>query len=394
MNNTTFDTLVQSITPSELYELAEKLVAIPSYPEVGTQKIVMWLKEFASCQGLPVSVQPVADDLHVNLLIGYPKLDVRPWLMLNGHLDTVPPAQNNHIPKVCRRFLFGRGAADMKGAVAAMVMAFVALQRSRFPLSKPVMLAAVAGEEIGGLGTKVLLREVKPHACIIGEPTKLRLVVAHKGVEWIEIVVHGRAAHASCPQAGVNSIVWAAAIVQALENLGAQLARERNHPLLGAPTLNVGVIQGGTAPNIVPDKCLIRIDRRWLPGEDIKAIYAEIHSAVSHVIKDTLGVRVDIKRMKETMHSQPMETCSDHPFVRVLQQVAKEERLPADLYGVPYGTDGSLFAAQRIPTVVWGPGDIAQAHTVNEFVDLEELWIAARFYLRAIISICTQASVE
>ena len=390
MTNKILNALMQSIAPFELYELAEKLVAIPSYPEVGTNKIVTWLKEFASSQGLPVSVQPVVENLHVNLLIGYPELNTQPWLMLHGHLDTVPPAQNSCIPKVCGRFLFGRGAADMKGAVAAMTMALIALQRSQLPLKRPVMLAAVAGEEIGGLGTKVLLREVKPRACIIGEPTKLRLVVAHKGVEWIEIIVHGRSAHASDPQAGVNSIIWAAAIVQALEKLGAQWARERSHPLLGAPTLNVGVIQGGTAPNIVPDRCLIRIDRRWLPGEDIEAIYAEICAAVSQVIKDNPELRVDVKRMKETMHSQPMETWPDHPFVRVLQQVAKEEGLPSDLYGVPYGTDGPLFIAQGIPTVVWGPGDIAQAHTANEFVDLEELWIATRCYLHSIIKLCNK----
>lgn len=379
--------LVERITPAEVGALAHGLVAIPSHSDAGTTAVAGWLEEFLSAQGLPTRIQPAGGSHHVNLLVGYPELTKAPLLLLNGHLDTVPPTPNGGAPEVRGKLLFGRGAADMKGAVAAMTMALVALQRAKFPLKRPVMLAAVAGEEIGGLGTKALVREVKAEACIVGEPTQLRLVTAHKGVEWGEIVVEGRSAHASRPELGVNSIHWAAVIVQALRELGARWTRERSHPLLGSPTLNIGVIQGGMAPNVVPDRCLIRFDRRWLPGEELEAIYEEIRATLGRLVQGT-NVQVQVKRMEETLHSCPMETRPDHPFIRTLQGVAAEEGLSPELLGVPYGTDGAILVGRGIPTVVWGPGDIAQAHTADEHIDLGEVWSATRAYLRAIVRLC------
>ncbi len=381
--------LKECVTPAEVWALARELVAIPSHPEVGTVEIVDWLREFLSVEGLPAVVQPASEGPHVNLIVSYPETTVTPALLLNGHLDTVPPPPQGCIADLKGRLLLGRGAADMKGGVAAMAMALVALRRLDFPLKKAVMFAAVAGEEIGGLGTKALLGEVTPRACIIGEPTQLRLVTAHKGVEWIEIVVEGRSAHASRPEIGVNSISVAAAIVGALEGLGAQWARERNHPLLGSPTLNVGMICGGVAPNVVPDRCWIRLDRRWLPGEDIGAIQAEIRDVIARATQGICGVRVQVKRMEETRHCCPMETRVDQPFVVGLQRVAAEEGLSPQPVGVPYGTDGSLLAAHGVPTVVWGPGSVVEAHSSDEHVDLGEVWVATRAYVRAIVELCT-----
>ncbi|QAA76996.1 MAG: hypothetical protein BIP78_1230 [Candidatus Bipolaricaulis sibiricus] len=388
MSGATGARLIGSITPAEVRRLAHELVLIPSHSAVGTAEVAHRLRRFLSGEGVATVVQPAAEGPHVNLLAGYPEPTDAPFLLLNGHLDTVPPPSEGRTPAVRGRLLFGRGAADMKAGVAAMAMALVALQRGRFPLRRPVMLAAVAGEEIGGLGTKALLSEVTPQTCIVGEPTRLRLVTAHKGVEWVEIVVEGRAAHASCPQIGANSVVWAAAIVQALAELGVKWAEERTHPLLGAPTLSVGMIQGGVAPNVVPDRCWVRLDRRWLPSEDIDAVLAEIRMVVARAIRDARGVTANVRRLEETRHCRPMETRSDHPFVRALQGAAREEGLRPELQGVPYGTDGSLFAERRVPTVVWGPGDIAQAHGADEHVDLDEVWSAARAYLRAIVRVC------
>lgn len=375
--------LLKAISESEINTLAYNLVSIPSHPEVGTEEIVKWLYEFASKEGLSVRVQPTSKTSHVNLLIAYPSLTKDPDLLFNGHLDTVSP----FLPAaISRNTLFGRGAADMKGGLTAMVMALVALKRNQFPLEgKTVMVAAVAGEESGGFGSKALLSEVKPAACIIGEPTRLKIVTAHKGVEWIEIIVEGRSAHASSPWLGVNSISCAAAIVRALEELSRRWAQEHSHPLLGKPTFNIGVIYGGVAPNVVPEKCVIRADRRWLPGEDIKKIYEDIWDTVSRAVQDTQGVNIRIRRMEETLHCTPMETPIDCCLVRELQRVASEEGLPAEVQGVSYGTDGSLFAAHGIPTVILGPGDIAQAHSKDEYVNLNEVWAAVKVYLHIII---------
>lgn len=388
MNLTCFTQLVEQIKPIEVFTVTRELVAIPSHPEAGTREVAGWLREYLSVQGLPCSIQATERESQVNLLAGYGELTDTPYLLLNSHLDTVPPSPGQINPQIQGSLLFGRGAADAKGAVAAVVMALLALHRARIVLERPVMVAAVAGEEIGGLGTKVLLSEIRPSVCIVGEPTQLRLVIAHKGVEWIEITVHGRSAHASCPQAGVNSIVGAAHFVRALEELGACWARTRAHPLLGVPTLNVGMIHGGVAPNVVPDRCVFLVDLRWLPNENIDDIYRDILRALDHVARRIPGIQVEVKRKGETRHCRPLETPPDHPFVKALQRVAIMVGLPPDFSGVPYGTDGGLLSEKGIPTVVWGPGDIAQAHSAGEFIDLEEVWLAFKAYLAAIVSLC------
>lgn len=388
MNLTCFTQLVEQIKPIEVFTLTRELVAIPSHPEVGTRDVVGWLQEYLSVQGLSCLIQATERESQVNLLVGYGGLTDTPYLLLNSHLDTVAPSPGQIVSQIQGSLLVGRGAVDAKGAVAAMVMALLALHRARIVLERPVMVAAVAGEEIGGLGTKALLNEISPSVCIVGEPTQLRLVVAHKGVEWIEITVHGRSAHAACPQTGVNSIVGAAHFVRALEKLGARWARTRAHPLLGVPTLNVGMIHGGVAPNVVPDRCVFLVDLRWLPNEDIDDIYRDILRALDRVTRYIPGIQVEVKRKEETRHCRPLETPPDHPFVKALQRAAIMVGLAPDVSGAPYGTDGGLLSEKGIPTVVWGPGDIAQAHSAGECIDLEEVWLAFKAYLAAIVNLC------
>lgn len=388
MSSSSYRAAIQQITGAEVRQLAQTLVAIPTHLPHGTATAVRWLHEVVSAEGLPTTIQSTGKSPHDNLLIGYPELTPTPKLLLNGHLDTVPPPPHAGQPVVNGNLLVGRGAADMKGGLAAMIMALVALRRSGVPLKKPVVLAAVAGEESGGIGTSALLRELRPENCLIGEPTQLRLVTAHKGVQWIQITVKGRAAHASCPVEGRNSVVAAAAIIQTLDYLAHQLRQMRTHPLLGPPTLNIGVIRGGVTPNVVPSLCTIQVDRRWLPSEDPELILEELRKAVESAVGDTAGLEVQIEPLPETAHCRPMETPPDHPFVRQLQQAAAEEGLPVELEGVPYGTDGSLLAAQGIPTVILGPGDIRQAHADHEHIDLGEIWKATSLYIRILLHVC------
>lgn len=388
MSSSSYRAAIEQITAAEVGQLTQALVAIPTHLPHGTATAVRWLHEVVSTERLPATIQSTGKGPHDNLLIGYPALTPTPKLLLNGHLDTVPPPPHAGRPVVEGNLLFGRGAADMKGGLAAMIMAVVALRRSGVSLKRPVVLAAVAGEETGGIGTAALLRELRPETCLIGEPTRLRLVTAHKGVQWIQITVEGRAAHASCPVEGQNSIVAAAAIVQTLDRLAHKLGQTRTHPLLGPPTLNIGVIRGGVTPNVVPSLCTIQVDRRWLPSESPELILEELRNAVESTVAGVADLKVRIEVLPETVHCRPMETRPDHPFVRQLRQAAAEEGLPVELNGVPYGTDGSLLAAQGIPTVILGPGDIRQAHTDHEHIDLGEVWKATSLYIRILLHVC------
>lgn len=385
-----YTSVIQHISKEEVFKLAWRLVSITSGPEVGTHEIVEWVRGFLLREGLLADTQRVDGTKHLNLLLKIPGKYEEVRLLLNGHLDTVPPSPNAPAPQFRQGRLYGRGAADMKGAVAAMVMALVALHRAQIPLQHGVLFTGVAGEEIGGLGTKAFLEAGgRAEMAIVGEPTNLRLVTAHKGVEWIQIVIEGRSAHASCPQEGVNAISWAAKIIQALEDWTERCRVDRQHPLLGTPTLNVGVVQGGVAPNVVPGRCVIQLDRRWLPSETPEEILKEIESLVGQVLKEDPQVRFRVSRMKETLHCRPLDTPLNHPLVSVVRAVLADAGLPSEPQGVPYGTDASWLAGFGIPTVVWGPGDIRQAHSENEYVELNQIWEATKLYADAIMRLCT-----
>ena len=384
-----YTSVIHHICRKEVFKLAWRLVSIPSGPEVGTHEIVEWLRDFLLQEGLLADTQPVNGTKHLNLLLKIPGKYEEVRLLLNGHLDTVPSSPNAPAPQFRQGKLYGRGAADMKGAVAAMVMALVALHRAQIPLRYGVLFTGVAGEEIGGLGTKAFL-EAGGHAemAIVGEPTNLRLVTAHKGVEWIQIVVEGRSAHASCPQEGVNAISWAAKVVQALEEWAEGRKTDKRHPLLGPPTLNVGIVQGGVAPNVVPDRCVIQLDYRWLPSETGGELLTEIEDLITQVLKEDPRVRFNISRMKETLHCKPLEAPLNHPLVSIVRAVLADAGLPSEPQGVPYGTDAAWLAGFGIPTVVWGPGDIRQAHSENEYIELNQVWEATKLYADAIMRLC------
>lgn len=386
--------VLQYVSPEETFNLAQRLVSIPSDFAAGTREVAIFLRDFLIKEGLTADIQVVQGVKHVNLVVKMPG-EHRGWrLWLNGHLDTVPFSPNTRVSKLREGKLYGRGAADMKGSVAAMAMTLIALRRARVPLQYGVLFTGVAGEEIGGLGTKAFLDSgERAEMAIVGEPTELRLVIAHKGVEWSQIVLEGRSAHASYPEEGVNAISWGAKVIQALELWAKSYKTKRRHPLLGFPTLNVGVFQGGIAPNVVPDRCEIRTDRRWLPNENIQQIYAELENIITSVIAGEPRLQVHISRIEETKHAIPVETPINHPLVSSMQKALIKNGLTPEPQGVPYGTDASWLSQFKIPSVICGAGSILQAHTDEEFVRLEEVWLATKIYLTAIIDLCSDLKV-
>jgi acetylornithine deacetylase/succinyl-diaminopimelate desuccinylase len=373
MSTIAVDQLLSAISREEIARLAWNLVSIPSHADVGNRAVAEWLSDFLQQEGCSTEIQPVEDEKHVNLLSWLPRSSNTVKLLLNGHLDTVPPSLNIQPPKILKKSLYGRGAVDMKGAVAAMSLALITIRRAGLPLAHGVMIAAVAGEEIGGIGTKVFLNtSCRPEMAIVGEPTQLRLVTAHKGIEWIELRFKGKASHASHPETGANAIIAACRAINAL----------------------IGAIHAGTIPSVVPEQCTVRIDRRWLPGERIEKITEEISMIAEQAAHSVPGVRVDLIRMDETRHCRPMETPLSHPLVTTMQSVLADVGLPSDPCGVPFGTDASWLAAYGIPSVVCGPGCIAQAHSANEYIDLDQLWIAVEIYLRAILRFCVEERLQ
>lgn len=311
-----------------------------------------------------------------------------PKILFDVHLDTVPlePMQDALTPTIQDGKLRARGACDTKGSMAAALVALQQLAASNTPRKADVLLLGTVDEEYLKRGaTHAVASGVCKGvtAAVVGEPTSLKPVIAHKGAIRWKIVTHGRAAHTSRPENGVNAVYGMVEVIEALrERLEPKLALE-THPLLTPPTLTVGTIEGGVGVNIVPDSCTINIDRRSLPREDPDAVLAEIDAILREVEQRTSGLRIE--REAPYLVERGLETTPDAAIVRLAIDAcaaALGSHAAAAPVGVPYGTDGTqLSGTAGIPTVVLGPGDIAQAHTADEWVELKQVEQAAEIYL-------------
>ena len=304
----------------------------------------------------------------------------RNGLMLNSHMDTVP-VDNMSIkpfdPVLKNGCVFGRGSCDAKGSIAAMLAAVIdyANQSER---PAPAVFAAMADEEFGFSGSWKLIEDSWPvSACVVGEPTALRRVIAHKGIVRWRINIHGLSAHGATPELGRNAVYDAARVVLVLEDYGQQMAAKEPYPLLGHSTLNVGKVAGGQAVNIVPDKCVLEVECRLLPTEDGQQM---LHDC-EQFLRERLDESVQLDFENPYLTDPPLETAATAAIVAGLARSQREAiGFEREVEGANYGTDGSKLSRAGIQTVVCGPGNIAQAHTANEFVEIEQVELATRMY--------------
>jgi len=294
-----------------------------------------------------------------------PAGNVRRTILLAPHLDTVGAEEAQFVPRLKNGRLHGRGACDTKGSVAAMLTALCELAESKNrPRETEIVFAGLIDEEQAQAGSRALAKsKFKADLAIVGEPTRSQVVTAHKGSFWLQLKTRGKAAHGATPHLGENAIHEMARIVDVLETDYAAQLRRHKHALLGTATVNVGTITGGKQPNIVPDGCTISIDRRTLPGETEGSVRREITALLKS------------KKLSATIWSTKLapalalETDDKLPLVREFLRSVGQSR-PA---GVDYYCDAAVLSAGGIPSVVFGPGDIAQAHTADEWISLVEL---------------------
>ncbi|MCS6859085.1 MAG: M20 family metallopeptidase, partial [Abditibacteriales bacterium] len=339
------------IDQTELIALLQSLLRLdttnpPGNEAAAAQLIADWARRW----GMEAEVMPVADD-RANVLVTVRGSGHRPALLFNGHTDVVPPGDG----WTCDPFggevrdskVFGRGAADMKGGVAAMLVAMraVAQMVRRAPHAPPLqgdlMLLGTAGEEVDHIGAYRFLQHetaARVGAVVISEPTSLDLVVAHRGAMWVKLTTHGKSAHGSTPHLGVNAILH---MMHALQRLDRHRFTCTPHPLLAPPTLNVGVIRGGTKENVVADRCEVELDIRIVPSQTPQDVLDELHKLLSELQKETPDFRYDL----QLLQAQPaVETSPEHPLIQTAQRIAramgKEDVTPRS---APYYTDGSVL---------------------------------------------------
>jgi acetylornithine deacetylase/succinyl-diaminopimelate desuccinylase-like protein len=359
---------------TEIEKLLSDLIALPSVnpsflnagdANAGEQRVAELLEAKARRAGLGVAYKkalPHRPNLIIRLV---PKGKVRQRILLAPHLDTVNgnAAQFKAVRRDGR--MYGRGACDTKGSVAAMISALCEIASvGQRPANTEIIFAGLVDEENDQGGSRALARSgFKADLAIVGEPTRVRVVTAHKGSLWLRFETSGKAAHGARPELGRNAVHEMARIVDLLQTDYAARLRKRHHPLLGEPTVSVGVINGGTQPNIVPDRCSILVDRRTLPGETENGVRREIFKILQHH-----GLRAGCVDNKSAP-CHPLETDPNLPLVTQLFDHVGQ-RKPT---GVHYFSDAAVLAEGGIPSVVFGPGDIAQAHTEDEWVELKEL---------------------
>ncbi|WP_173921624.1 ArgE/DapE family deacylase [Agromyces sp. Marseille-P2726] len=292
-------------------------------------------------------------------------------LMLNGHLDTVSLAsyEGDGLEPVLRDgTLHGRGAYDMKSGLAAMIVA--AARAHREPHRGDVVLALVADEEHGSLGTEEVLEAVVTDGAVVVEPTGLDLVTTHRGFVWATVTVHGRAAHGSRPDLGIDAIAKAGRVLTAIDELGARLASGPRHPLLGTGNVHAGTIAGGAEPSSYPDTCAVTIERRTIPGENHITFERELRGILDDLGRADAAFSADLEI---TTHRGTFEAdaASDLAAIAAASFRDVTGREPTRR-GEPFWTDCALLQAAGIDTVMFGV-DGGGAHAADEWVDLDSL---------------------
>jgi len=361
--------------------ILEELVRIPS-PTGAEQAAAQAFAGWCEAAGLTVAMDEVGPGGRCNVVARW-KVGRQPHLLLIGHLDTVPVGdgwtRDPFGAEVGGGRLYGRGACDMKGGLAAMLAAVSELRRRGEEPAGDVTLAAVVGEEEDSAGTRAFVgRGAHADMAVLSEPTAMQLVVSNRGLLNFRVIVTGAAAHASAPALGRNAIIAAAALVLELRAVNDELAR-RAHEVFGPPSLTVGTIHGGTRPYVVPDRCVIELDRRLNPGETSAQVLEELEAAI-------VRARSRVPWLEAEVESGPdylaFEIPEEHQLVRAMTTAMIAAGIPPRISSWRAASDaGLLVHTAGIPCVLFGPGDLEQAaHRPDEWIDLSEVETAQRVF--------------
>jgi succinyl-diaminopimelate desuccinylase len=375
----------------EVIELCQQLISFPTVNPPGDEReMAEYLCDYLVDSGLAAVLVPHSAT-RASLLARLPGSGDKPGLLYSAHLDTVAPGTQGwtHGPFDADWVdddIYGLGAADMKSGLAAVVCAARSLALSGLPLQGDLYLALSAGEEVDNIGAEELLKRPEigaVQAVCVAEPTANQLYIAERGAFWLEFTTYGQTAHGSMPHLGRNAILM---MVSLLDELQHTPFPHHPHPLLGEMTLNVGAIQGGTIPCVVPDHCTMAVDLRTVPGQTHGEMLQQVQALLDNLAQRITGFRASVR----VLNDRPAVTANpQNPAVQQFNAALAEVcGAPSPLLGAPYYTDGALLApALDAPLMICGPGKPGMAHQPDERVSVEALLAATRIYFLAALRI-------
>lgn len=390
----------------ELLTLVQDLIRIPSHTVYEKREIDIanYLIELCKKENIDCYLQP-ADGERCNVIAAIKGNGTGKTLMFNGHMDTVPVfgMDDPFNPVIRDGLMYGRGTTDMKSGIAAMLYSLIMLKRMGVQLDGDLIFTGVIDEDAAKSTGSRVVAEKGPHAdyAIVGEPTKLHPVIAHKGIDYFQIDFTGKAAHSSNPQNGANAIYAAADFIQAVRETLIPKYTAMEHPILGHPTVNIGLISGSAEINrdyllgksetfagVVPDKASVYADVRWIPCQSVPKIQAELTQIVESILPKNTGLTADVQYIP--LPRPAMEIAEDELLTgKLVECIKKVSPETTGLEGFPgFADSGILYGVAGIKSMIFGPGDVAFAHSINECVEVEQIYKAVEIYASIALEIC------
>jgi acetylornithine deacetylase len=375
---------------SDVAELAAQLVAIESInPDVvadgsGETKIARFVAEWCDRAGLETTLSEPAPGRPNVVAVARGSGGGRS-LMLNAHMDTVGVAgmADPFTPRLEDGRLYGRGSYDMKGSLAACMLAVAEAQRAS--LRGDVILTAVSDEEFASVGTEAVAASLSADAAIVTEPTELEVVIAHRGFVHLEIETHGRAAHGSRPHLGIDAIAKMGRVLVGIEELDARLRANPTHSYVGSGSVHASLIEGGQEYSSYPARCVLQAERRTIPGETVALVERELADITSAAAEGDPDFSSSVRALASR---EPFEVSEDDEVVATLRRCAASVLgSEPEVVGVSFWADSALLADAGIPTVLFGPGGEG-AHAEVEWVDVGDLERCVEIYVSFATEIC------
>ena len=375
---------------SEVANLTARLVEIESInPDVvpggsGEVAVARFVAAWCERAGLDVSLEEAAPGRPNVVAVARGSGGGRS-LMLNAHTDTVGVAgmSSPFTPRIDSGRVYGRGAYDMKGSLAACMLATVEAKRS--PLAGDVILTAVADEEFASVGTEAVAANMGADAAIVTEPTEMQIAVAHRGFVHLEVETHGRAAHGSRPELGIDAIAKMGRVLVGIEELDGRLRSTPTHARLGSGGVHASLIEGGQEYSSYPARCVLQAERRTIPGETVVMVERELRDLVDAAGSGDDQFSADLRALASR---EPFEVAEDEAIVQIVRRCATAAlAAEPDIVGVPFWADSALLAGAGIPTVLFGPRGEG-AHAEVEWVEVADLERCVEIYAAVAAELC------